>query len=80
MQTSGSYLFCEGNGLPLGYRSKLMERGTTQVYVRASCSGHGGLGKPRELLQAPDVKEETVYIGTPGLQSQSSIACRGCGC
>ena len=60
--------------------SKLMERRTAQVYVRASSSGHGGLGKPSELLEAPDVKEETVYIGTPGLQSQSSIACRGCGC
>ena len=57
--------------------SKLMERRTTQVYVRASSSGHGGLGKPSELLEAPDVKEETVDIGTPGLQSQSSDCLQG---
>ena len=30
------------------------------------------MGKPSELLQAPDMKEETVDIGIPGLQSQSS--------
>ena len=57
--------------------SKLMERRTAQVYVRASSSGHGGLGKPSELLEAPDVKEETVDIGTPGLQSQSSDCLQG---
>ena len=62
---------------PWDISSKLMERRTAQVYVRASSSGHGGLGKPSELLQAPDVKEETVYIGTPGLQSQSSDCLQG---
>ena len=77
MQTSGSYLFCEGDGLPLGYRSKLMERRTAQVYVRASSSGHGGLGKPSEWLEAPDMKEETVDIEIPGLQTQSSDCLQG---
>ena len=59
----------------LGYQ--LTERRTTQVYVRASSSGHGGLGETSELLEAPDVKEETVDIGTPGLQTQSSDCLQG---
>ena len=66
-----------GMVFPWDISSKLMERRTTQVYVRASCSGHGGLGKPSELLEAPDVKEETVDIGTPGQQSQSSACLQG---
>ena len=66
-----------GMVFPWDISSKLMERRTAQVYVRASSSGHGGLGKPSELLQAPDVKEETVDIGTPGLQSQSSACLQG---
>ena len=69
--------FVRGMVFPWGTSSKLMERRTTQVYVRASSSGHGGLGKPSELLEAPDVKEETVDIGTPGLQSQSSDCLQG---
>ena len=69
--------FVRGMVFPWDTSSKLMERRTAQVYVRASSSGHGGLGKPSELLQAPDVKEETVYIGTPGLQSQSSDCLQG---
>ena len=59
----------------LGYQ--LTERRTTQVYVRASSSGHGGLGETSELLEAPDVKEETVDIGIPGLQTQSSDCLQG---
>ena len=54
-----------------------MERRTAQVYVRASSSGHGRLGKPSELLEAPDMKEETVDIGIPGLQTQSSDCLQG---
>ena len=69
--------FVRGMVFPWDISSKLMERRTTQVYVRASCSGHGGLGKPSELLEAPDVKEETVDIGIPGLQSQSSDCLQG---
>ena len=69
--------FVRGMVFPWDVSSKLMERRTAQVYVRASSSGHGGLGKPSELLEAPDVKEETVDIGTPGLQSQSSDCLQG---
>ena len=69
--------FVRGMVFPWDVSSKVMERRTAQVYVRASSSGHGGLGKPSELLEAPDVKEETVDIGTPGLQSQSSDCLQG---
>ena len=69
--------FVRGMVFPWDVSSKLMERRTAQVYVRASSSGHGGLGKPSELLEAPDVKEETVDIGIPGLQTQSSDCLQG---
>ena len=69
--------FLRGMVFPLDISSKLMERRTTQAYVRASSSGRGWLGKPSELLQAPGVKEETVDIGIPGLQSQSSDCLQG---
>ena len=69
--------FVRGMVFPWDISSKLMERRTAQVYVRASSSGNGGLGKPSELLEAPDMKEETVDIGTPGLQSQSSDCLQG---
>ena len=62
--------FVRGMVFPWDISSKLMERRTTQLYVGASSSGHGWLGKPSELLEASDVKEETVDIGIPGLQSQ----------
>ena len=69
--------FVRGMVFPWDISSKLMERRTTQVYVRASSSGHGWLGKPSELLKAPDMKEETVDKGIPGLQSQSSDCLQG---
>ena len=69
--------FVRGMVFPWDISSKLMEGRTTQVCVRAGSSGHAGLGKPSERLEAPDLKEETVDIGIPGLQSPSSDCPQG---
>ena len=69
--------FVRGVVFPWDISSKLMERRTTQVYVRASSFGHGWLGKPIELVQASDVREKTVDIGIPGLRIQSSDCLQG---
>ena len=54
--------FVRGMVFPWDVSSKLMERRTAQVYVRASSSGHGGLGKPSEFCSSLGISFVSKWI------------------